>query len=355
MGKRKNENTNESNTDNGVSANKRNKLSNETTNKEIISPEIITDANLVQNKLKDGLKEEAYSIMTQAILPKMNNQLQNGLKIEERLEFLDKLSDIFDQKLEFDFQEFKSKLSSLLIDPTDKNIEKNCLIVEKITKIDIDNGLNCFEQSVASLLTSENCSSIVINGDINVINALITILFKLEKQLLLELLTNTIINEMGQAKLSELIKSFVKCHQEMIQNQTIRRIYQHRYDYLVVNEEIRSWTMPNATCSIREIQEFLRGEQKSFSYGQFSSVKEAKNWIKDCIKKGILSELTDDYSISLNTTGKGKQTRISIVKTIDYFDLINPSRFVEKLEKFELSKLLNPLQAFFQFVHHFFM
>lgn len=88
-------------------------------------------------------------------------------------------------------------------------------------------------------------------------------------------------------------------------------------EYENISEPTFSWHQPLAVLSeYPEVEEFLRSGSESFVYANFQSINEARHFATTLRQL----QVSNKFSVSTRTDGKGKMTRCVIKKTHDYHE-----------------------------------
>jgi hypothetical protein len=107
-----------------------------------------------------------------------------------------------------------------------------------------------------------------------------------------------------------------------------------------LKEPIFSWQQSNAVVpNYPEVQAFLRSPQESMAYMNFGGIAEARRLANSLNALGQ----SNNFSVSVTTSGSGKNSRCDIVKNRNHFERRARDFFSRKAELIELVKLRNRL------------
>jgi hypothetical protein len=118
-------------------------------------------------------------------------------------------------------------------------------------------------------------------------------------------------------------------------------IVDHRAQQSVnLKEPTFSWHQSNAVVPNNpEVQAFLRSPQESMTYMKFSGIAEARRL---AVFLQVMGQ-SNNFSVSVTTSGSGKNSRCDIVKNRNHFERRARDFFSRKAELIELVKLRNRL------------
>ncbi|EFX74647.1 hypothetical protein DAPPUDRAFT_251633 [Daphnia pulex] len=107
-----------------------------------------------------------------------------------------------------------------------------------------------------------------------------------------------------------------------------------------VKEPTFSWQQFNAVVpNYPEVQAFLRSPEQSMIYMKFNEIAEARRFADSLQAMGQ----SNNFSVSVTTSGSGKNIRCGIVKNRNHFERRAQNFFCRKAELIELVKLRNRL------------
>lgn len=250
-------------------------------------------------------------------------------------DFLDALKNL--TKFDYCNRELFDLLPRLLSYPVTDFIDQNCSLIEDIYVFDKVISHDCLKIAVIPTILDKD-DKISIPKHINYLilsRILKTIALFEEESERLDSLIKTIIIEVPQKEIKNMIDDLFKENDKIRKHKSIIKLFEYRLRY--VKSEIESnWKMPNAKYPKNkpEIDKFLKSNRQIMHYKWFDSIRDARKWVA----KHIYYCQDNNYSIQMNAVGRGVCSRIEIKKVRDYFEKSCPltKQYKEEINKIQL-------------------